>query len=198
MKSYFLIIPWFVISLSAGNLNIFPTSKPIEIKNNKLSYINNFYFGLGFGKVKISSPLEELKSNTLSLTLGYTINPYLSLEARYTKSIEDLEYKSKTKSKDIDSTYSNLALFSKLSYPIHNFKPYILLGYGKNKITKLAKTTRDENSFEYGAGLEYKINSNFSINLDYIRAYNKKGFDNRAIDQRVKIDLITASLTYNF
>jgi len=197
MKKRLLISMSLMTFLQAGSLpNTTPMSEPISIKS--INYLNNFYLGVGYTQFKTFTPIEHLHANSATLIAGYHINDYLSVETRYTKSIEDLSYKSTIKTTDIDSTYSNLAIFTKFSYQIDDFKPYLLLGYGKNRITKLANITRIENSIEYGTGLEYKLNSNFSINLDYIRAYNKKGFDGRARNQKVKINLITASITYNF
>ena len=171
------------------------TSKPISVVEE-----SKYYLGVGFGKFKLKNRdiSENLKSNIISLIAGYNINNYLSLEFRYYKGVSNLTYHSLNKSKKIDSKYSNYSIFVKTTYPIDNFNPYILLGYGVNKISNLNNSDRKESNLEYGLGVSYKVNDNVYIFADYIRAYNKKGFDGRATQDRLRVNLITIGATYNF
>ena len=171
------------------------TSKPISVIEE-----NKYYLGVGFGKFKLKNRdmNENLKSNIISLIAGYNISNYLSLEFRYYKGVSNLTYHSLNKSKKIDSKYSNYSIFVKTTYPIENFNPYILFGYGVNKISNLSNSDRKESNLEYGLGISYKVNNNISIFADYIRAYNKKGFDGRATQDRLRANLITIGATYHF
>ena len=197
MKYILLIFisTFHIIAGSSGKYIQKATSKPISVVED-----NKYYLGVGFGKFKLKNRdmNENLKSNIISLIAGYNINNYLFLEFRYYKGVSNLTYHSLIKSKKIDSKYTNYSIFAKATYPIENFNPYILLGYGVNKISNLSISDRKESNLEYGLGISYKVNNNVSIFADYIRAYNKKGFDGRATQDRLRANLITIGATYNF
>ena len=101
-------------------------------------------------------------------------------------------------SKSLQSSYTNAALYAKLSYPIKALKPYLLIGYGINTISNLNGSDRVESSIQYGIGISYKPTNKVSIFADYIRAYNNKGFDGRAMQDRLRANLVTIGATYTF
>jgi len=170
------------------------TSKPISVIKD-----NGFYIGLGVGYFDLQNSTinEKLSSSIATAIVGYDLNSYLSIEARYNQGITHLHYKGTT-SKILNSAYSNLAIYAKAGYPIKHLKPYILIGYGVNKISNLNGSDRVELSKQYGVGVSYKLNDNISLFADYIRVYNKKGFDGRAVKDNLKAKLITIGATYNF
>lgn len=199
IKTTTLMFLFATLSLFGGNSIKLPKSKPIAVISQNESLIKNCYIAIAYSyyKHKNLTIYEKLNANALSFTLGYEFNNYFAIELRYLKS-KNIDYKSLTQNKKIRSKFSNLSLFSKITYPIREFKPYILIGYGKNKITNLANYDRVEYSFEYGGGFEYKINQKVSLFTDYTRVYNKRGFDGRAKQDKQKINLITTGLIYRF
>lgn len=189
------------ISLYGGN------SKYVErVSTPPVSVIGSthsgFYIGLGAGnfKLKNSYSQEKLSSTTFTVIIGYDFNQYLSLEGRYTRSLHSLDYTSKltTLNKKSNSTFSNLAIYGKIGYPLDKFKPYLLIGYGENRITNLSNSTRKEFSLQYGVGFSYNFNKNWEIFVDYIRGYNDRGFDGRAKADNIKINTITVGINHHF
>ena len=161
---------------------------------------NSWYTGLGLGGFKLDSSTddESYKKATATILAGYEISKYLSIEGRYTTSLGDIKFKDSKGTQKTDSSFSNIALYTKLSYPIGEFKPYLLLGYGKSKITNIADSDRSESGFQYGAGASYELDNHWGIFADYTRLYDDNGFDGRASDSNIKIDTATAGIKYRF
>jgi len=164
------------------------------------STTNSWYAGIGLGGFKLdnSTDDESYKKATATILAGYEISKYLSIEGRYTASLGDVKFKDPKGTQKTDSSFSNIALYTKLSYPIGEFKPYLLLGYGKSKITNIADSDRSESGFQYGAGASYELDNHWCIFADYTRLYDDKGFDGRASDSNIKIDTAIAGIKYRF
>jgi hypothetical protein len=75
---------------------------------------------------------------------------------------------------------------------------YALLGYGQIKLTNIKKVNRVENSFQWGGGIAYPINSKFNFFTDYIMLYKGKGFGGRAQKQIVDVYSTTVGVNYAF
>ena len=115
------------LSLQAGDAKHtqIPHSLPVSITPET----NSFYVGMGVGKFRLedSDTDEVMTAATATLIVGYEMNRYLSTELRYTRSLEDLSYEGAT-TKDLDMTFTNLALYVKLGYEVYDFTSYVLLG----------------------------------------------------------------------
>jgi len=187
-KRYVLLLSFvFAFNLLSAN----------EIKS---SFLNNLYFGIGFGdyKVSVANSNEDLKKSTTTLIAGYNVNRYVAIEGRYSFSLGNSTLYVLQNTKPTKTKFSNLSIFTKLSYPIDTFKPYLLIGYGKTKLTNIVKSNRVEYSIEYGIGANYVLNNNLELFTEYVRLYNHKGFDGRAKSSKVKISLFSAGIKYNF
>lgn len=163
----------------------------------------NVYMGLGGSSFVLHDDVteEELTANTLLLTVGYQLNPYFALEGRYYQSFGDIEYDSGDRpspNTTYDSTFTNVALFVKASYSFEKWKPYLLLGYGKLKLTNYLGANREESALQYGLGVDYKITKNLTFFVDWVRAYDSKGFGGRAKNDDLTIDLVSSGLRYTF
>ena len=164
----------------------------------------SWYLGVGAGGLGLAtSPSQErIHAKSASLILGYTLNPYLAIEGRYTHAVGSLHYeagKTASPSKTLtDSTYTDIDLLLKLSYPIGHLSPYLLAGYGRSTITHIVGADRSEQSLRYGAGLSYHATEHLHLFADYLRAYRGKGFDGRSTDERVTLDRLTLGMTYHF
>jgi len=193
-----ILMPLFSSFLLFGGSSLeLPKSEPIAVKDNTIEKAYYLRVGYSYYKHKNLSFDEKLSSSSIAFALGYSFSNYFACEFRYTQS-KKIKYKSLDEYKLLDSKFYNLSLLTKLSYPIYNFKPYLLFGIGRNKITNLVDANRVEYSFEYGAGVEYKINKNLSVFADYLRVYNKKGFDGRAMQDRQRVTLMTTGIIYKF
>lgn len=149
---------------------------------------NNLYFGALYNAQDIS--IQSRDFNTAGIVLGYKYNKYFSLETRFSTGTsgysdlwgtrDDLPWESY--SEDIGMQSS---LFIKASYPVlDSFSIYGLFGYSNTKLdvtnsreipdsdgdliaSHSYKDTEKYNGFSYGIGLDYKLNEQFSLFLDY-------------------------------
>jgi len=199
---------------AGGSKNIIqPSSEAMAISNattaeKPLLYLSDVYLGLGLGKFKLESEQskEQFTSTFGTILAGFNANKYIGIEGRYTYGYNDISYDKGNNPKninvDFNSKYSNIAIYTKLKYEINNFKPYILLGYGESKITNRTHGGKlfdfKEAGFQYGLGLGYGINNSWEVFVDYVKAYDDKGFDLMAQNQDVGIDLITVGVKYHF
>jgi len=185
------------LSLQAGDAKHtqIPHSLPVSITPET----NSFYVGMGVGKFRLedSDTDEVMTAATVTLIVGYEMNRYLSTELRYTRSLEDLSYEGAT-TKDLDMTFTNLALYVKLGYEVYDFTSYVLLGYGESKISDFVGADRKEAGFQYGAGIAYSIDEKWSLFVDYTKAYDDKGFDGRSQQDDLNIGLWNFGVAYHF
>ena len=140
--------------------------------------------------------------------LGYNFNEYIAIEGRIGTSIVDENYA------DV-MTYS---LFLKPQYPIsEDFTIYGLLGFGLVQVDGssgdnkpaawpdvIGEEILDDTSFQWGIGLSYSINEDFSIFIDYTKLADDAdinstlySYDPVVYDKLSSQDL-TVGVTYNF
>jgi len=197
---YFCLLSTLTLYAGDSKSQIQPDTSVIPVITPK---DNNFYMGIGVGRfiLENSNTKEELSSNTGALIVGYDLNRYLSLETRYTRGYEDISYKSGHLNKvnqDLDSTFTNIALYAKIGYAFENIKPYLLLGYSQSKIDNLSFSDRKEAGFSYGIGISYTSRQNLELFMDYVRAYDDKGFDGRSRLDELNLDMATFGIKYHF
>ncbi len=138
--------------------------------------------------------------------LGYNFNEYIAIEGRIGGSIYSEDYA------DV-MTYS---LFLKPQYPItEDLKIYALLGFGLVQVdgtdgnkpadpAVIGEEILDDTSFQWGLGLSYMINEDFSIFVDYTMLANDADISSRlywddpTVYTKLSTDDLTVGLTYNF
>jgi len=185
----------FILStlLHASNVPKSPPSDVIPLSSS------GWYIGASLSRAQMTNAdfAERLQAMGGSVILGYRLNDFVALEGRYTRSTH-LRYTHEGKSKSLSASYTNLALYARLSYPIRRFSPYLLIGYGQNTLSSLSQSPRHERSFQYGAGLTYHLDDHWQLFGDYIRTYQGTGFDGRARQSTITSGLLSVGLTYQF
>jgi len=183
--------------------------EPPQTKEEAKPSLNpTLYIGAGASSLSIENDKtsEEFSSPMWTLVGGVNLNEYFGVEARYYRSFGDMEYEHGTTGSpnydDYPATFVSYGVYAKLQYPIEEFTPYVLIGYGQVEFDGLpyieGRDPRIENTFQWGAGVSYKITENFSFFVDYMKLYNKKGFDGRAETANISIDAIGVGVSYNF
>ncbi len=162
--------------------------------------VSNFYIesNIGYLRIKDKTTDEKLDAPLFSIVGGYHINRFLAIEARASHTISHLDYSGNGSNTLQDSHYSHIGANIRLSYPIESLTPYLIIGYGQNRISNFRGADREESSSYIGIGADYRINSSSSIGINYIRSYDDKGFDGRATADDITIDHFNISFTYRF
>ncbi|MDQ7085235.1 MAG: outer membrane beta-barrel protein [Sulfurovum sp.] len=125
---------------------------------------SSFYSALGYSYIS-ADIYESETGNAYTLIAGYTINDYVSIEGRYSKTFGDLEIEGGEKK---DKLIQNGALYIKPNYEIsEGINIYGLIGYGE---VVMANTSGD--GFQWGLGMSYKVSPNVHIFIDYTDLYD--------------------------
>ena len=74
----------------------------------------------------------------------------------------------------------------------------MLWGYGVLKLTNIEGGDREERTMQYGIGIRYRTTEHLSIFVDWVRAYDDKGFDGRATHDAISVDLVSMGVSYRF
>jgi len=138
--------------------------------------------------------------------VGYNFHENLAVEGRIGGSFFEEDYAEVT-------TYS---IFLKPQYPVsEDFTVYALLGFGSVQVdgtdgdepahaNMVGQEILDETAFQWGVGLSYKINEDFSIFADYTRLASDAdisstlyGYDPVVYNELSSQDF-TVGITYNF
>ena len=203
-----------LISLLSLNSMLIAGGDVVEIVEAEATEVitseSGFYLGLGVSRMALNNDYsgEEFSVTGLMLQAGYQYNRYLALEGRYSFDISDVQYDhGNVLQADIDNypgNFSNLAAYVKGMYPIGDFRPYLLIGYGEVALTNIPlggpgiSADRAESGFQWGLGADYKFTESVSVFIDYLRAYDGNGFDGRAVDVDVSSDMWTLGVSYRF
>ena len=183
----------------AGDSMIPATVAPAEISPSTGYYMEG---ALGSFSLDDKVTSEELSAKTWMLGAGVAFSPYISLEARYYRGLDNqIDLDSGTSSipnKVYNSTLTNLSIFAKLGYPVGRWTPYVLWGYGSLKLTNIEGGDRKEHAMQYGVGVRYRTTEHLSFFVDWVRAYDNKGFDGRAKNDDLTVDLVSFGLQYRF
>jgi opacity protein-like surface antigen len=161
-KSLFIVLATFALTSS------------LKVLANDVWYIGALY-----NKQDVSTFSHDFKS--AGLILGYQYNKYLSLETRLstgTSGYTSLYGPTKGDYKEDIDTQSSFLI--KATYPIFkSFNVYGLAGYSntafevkfsaddKNADILAIDQTETASGFSYGIGLNYQINKQFNIFVDY-------------------------------
>ncbi len=194
------------ILAAGGNVKTMMQKKTVPVTVSE----SGFYLGVGVNRMALNNDYtdEEFSVTGVMLQAGYQYNQYLAIEGRYNFDVSDVHYDHGTVlHPDIDDypgNFTNLALYVKGMYPIGNFTPYLLLGYGEVALTNIPlggpgiSADRAEKGFQWGLGADYQFTEAISVFGDYVRAYDGTGFDGRAVDVDVSADIWTLGIKYTF
>ncbi len=195
------------IAIAGGD--IAPVKEPTVVIPTTVEN-NGIYLGLGITAMNLDNDLsnESFSATGIMLEAGYQFNNYLALEGRYTMHLGNLEYDhgdtTNPNYSDYPGDFTNVGIYLKPMYRIENFSLYGLLGYGEVTLTDLpapgstGSVDRAEDGFQWGLGIDYAINENVSVFVDYMNVYDDKGFDYRAQDADISSELWTLGLSYKF
>jgi len=169
---------------------------PIPVEVTK-----DYYVGVGYSCAQVTSdnPDQEFMAMTaLSLNAGYQINDSLAVEARYTRSLGNVNYKTWNVDRDLSSSsLSNLGLYLKPQYNFEAFGVYGLLGFGQVSLDN-GQNTFTESGLQYGLGTTFTMMET-NIFVDYRRLYDGEGFDNLTTDaQDTAANSFTLGVNYLF
>lgn len=183
-----------------GGKNLVKAMEPV-LAIPPLEVVKDYYVGVGYSCAQVTgdNPDQEfLAMGAVSLDIGYQINAFLAVEARYTHSIGDINYKTWNIDKDLaGSALSNLGIYLKPQYNFEAFGVYGLLGYGQVKLDD-GQNTFTENSLQYGLGTSFTMMET-TIFIDYRRLYDGEGFDSLATSaQDVAANSYTLGFNYLF
>ena len=167
-------------------------------KNTSVLPSSKFYIGIGISKDKVQSfTYGPDTSYSTALKVGYNFNECLSVEARLVRGIHDVD--------QLEHDYS-YGLYIRPRYQITDtLEIYALFGYSKTKISftdeksysDVYNTYTTQKSFSIGAGIDYKINKEWAIYLDYIHFIDKTTTQPEG-KYAIHVDAITFGAEYNF
>jgi len=184
------------------------------LSDNSISFIgeeSSFFIGLGISNMELSNDAtdEAFSSKAVVLQMEYQYNRYIGILGRYAFNIGSADYSHGRTSNpdyvDYPTDFSNVGIYLKGIYPVGNFSPYLLLGYGEVELTNAPlsggsgiNANLSESGLQWGLGLDYTFNDKLSIFVDYVQMYDDKGFDGIATDADVTADMWTIGVSYRF
>ena len=173
----------------------------------------NFYAGLGYSYLNANLDIPgyylgqamefDIQGDNINLLLGYDINQYFAVEARYTASVTDLDFDLEGGNIDRGLSWggdmSNFGVYLKPKYQSGDVTIYALLGYGHVRLDIDNIGDSSENEFQWGLGLSMDVGSSIMagtetfIFLDYVRFY-----DDEMSQIDFKIDSVNAGIAFKF
>lgn len=175
---------------------VIPTAMPLVVEEPQKT---GLYVGLGYSCMQLTTdtPDEEYMGKEVSANIGYNIHENLAIEARYTASVGDINYKTWDKDYDIKgSSMSNAAIYLKPQINLGGLGLYALLGYGQVTL-KDDFNSFSENTFQYGIGTNFAVSA-VTMFVDYRRLYDATDFDSMAKNQDVAVNSFTLGVNYEF
>ena len=167
----------------------------------KLEVQKDYYVGVGYSCAQLTgdNPDQEFMTmSAVSLNAGYQINDSLAVEARYTRSLGDINYQTWNVDEDVSSSSpTNLGIYLKPQYNFEAMSVYGLLGYGQVWLDN-GQDTFKESGIQYGLGANFLV-MDTNIFVDYRRLYNDEGFDSlKTWEHDVAANSYTLGVNYFF
>jgi opacity protein-like surface antigen len=169
--------------------------KEVVVIEDEVKY-NGFYAGGGLNHMRMS---EAVTSSGYGITLigGYYFNQYIGLEARYMKTLSDLDIDSSRPIITTSDTLENVGLYVKPMYSITTgLSFYGLAGYGQSTYCN-ASGDYSENGFQWGLGAKYELANGVGLFVDYLDIYDDDNFDGLNVTD-VQFSATTVGATYTF
>lgn len=176
-----------VNAMHEKEIEVLPMDEVSDGRFENSSSKNKVYTGAAIGSMRASGS-NTASGVSLSLLLGYTLNQYVSLEARYATLIADADYGAGTRS----VTMNNFGAYLKSTLPISkSLSPYGLLGYGKTSFDGSSSS-----GFQWGLGLNYSLTEKVDFFADYISYYS--GDFNGDFAENIDVTSYNVGSTYSF
>jgi len=157
---------------------------------------DGFYAGVASNYMHMS---EARTSNGYGMTLvgGYYFNEYIGIEARYMRTLSDLDIDSSRPIVTTSDVLENVGLYVKPMYSITTgLALYGLAGYGQSSYSK-GKLDYTENGFQWGLGAKYELANGVGFFVDYLDIYDDDNFDNLVVTD-VQFSATSVGATYTF
>ena len=171
-----------------------PTQEVVVIED-EVKY-SGFYAGAALNHMRMS---EAVTSSGYGVTLigGYYFNQYIGLEARYMRTLSDLDIDSSRPIVTTSDVLENVGLYVKPMYSITTgLALYGLAGYGQSTYCN-ASGDYSENGFQWGLGAKYELANGVGLFVDYLDIYDDDNFDGLNV-QDVQFSATTVGATYTF
>jgi len=157
---------------------------------------SGFYAGAALNHMRMS---EAITSSGYGITLmgGYYFNKYVGVEARYMKTLSDLDIDSGRPIITRDDVLENVGLYVKPMYSVTTgLSLYGLAGYGKSTY---CNTSGDysEDGFQWGLGAKYELANGVGLFVDYLDIYDDDNYDGLTVPD-VRFNATTVGATYTF
>lgn len=184
------------IAMAGGNIaSVEPEvnipQKEVVVVDDNVKY-SGFYAGGALSYLR-QNDIDELRGHALTLIGGYYFNKYIGVEARYTRSITDMDQDNGLNVISSDDTLSNLGIYVKPMYNITTgFSLYGLAGYGKAKAGDL-----EESGMQWGLGSKYELANGIGFFVDYMNFYDGDDFDTQ-VAQDAFFSSTNVGATYTF
>jgi len=185
------------VVMAGGNLlsPVEPTmdipQKEVIVVNNNIKY-DGLYLGGALSYLRMNE-LVESRGHALTLLGGYYFNKYLGVEARYTRTLTNIDEDQGAVTVSVDRDLSNLGIYVKPMYNLTTgFSIYGLAGYGKAEAGNL-----EETGMQWGLGSKYELANGVGLFFDYMSFYDDDDFDTIHA-QDVFFNSTTVGATYTF
>ncbi len=188
--------------LIAGGDFMEPLEPEVNIPEQEIVVIEDdvkysgFYAGAGANHMRMS---EAVTSSGYGITLvgGYYFNQYIGLEARYMRTLSDLDIDSARPIVTTSDTLENVGLYVKPMYSVTTgLALYGLAGYGQSTYCN-ASGDYSENGFQWGLGAKYELANGVGLFVDYLDIYNDDNYDGLTVPD-VRFNATTVGATYTF
>jgi len=153
---------------------------------------SGFYAGAALNHMRMS---EAITSSGYGITLmgGYYFNQYVGVEARYMRTVSDLDIDSSRPITTTNDTLENVGLYVKPMYSVTTgLAFYGLAGYGMS-----SSGEDSENGFQWGLGAKYELANGIGIFVDYLDIYDDDNYDGLNV-QDVRFNATTVGATYTY
>ena len=170
-------------------------AQEIVLLEDEVKY-SGFYAGTALNHMRMS---ESITSSGYGITLmsGYYFNQYVGVEARYMRTLFDLDIDSSRPIVTTDDVLENVGLYVKPLYSVTTgLALYGLAGYGMSTYSN-ASGDYSENGFQWGLGAKYELANGVGLFVDYLDIYNDDNYDGLNV-QDVRFNATTVGATYTF
>ena len=185
------------LAVAGGNF-LAPVEPTMEIPQKEIVVVNDnvkydgLYLGGALSYLRMNEVVES-RGHALTLLGGYYLNKYLGLEARYTRTLTDIDEDQGAVTVSVDRDLSNLGIYIKPMYNITTgFSAYGLAGYGKSEVGNL-----EESGLQWGIGTKYELANGVGFFFDYMSFYDDDNFDTIQA-QDVFFNSTNVGATYTF
>jgi len=170
-------------------------AKEIIVIEDDVKY-DGFYAGTALNHMQVS---EARTVNGYGVTLvgGYYFNQFIGVEARYMRTLLDLDIDSSRPIVTTNDVLENVGLYIKPMYSITTgLALYGLAGYG---LSTYNTKSRDysESGLQWGLGAKYELANGLGLFVDYLDIYNDNNFDGLRVSD-VQFNATSVGATYTF